>query len=328
MKFTPEYLQGIAQETVERRTKDSFDILAAYLWGSLVTKQDPLLGDTTDIDIVFIHNGPPEERREIQRLTEQIHLDITHHAQKLYLDGKALRVDPWMGPSLYNAKALHDPQHFVNYTLSGVRAMFHRPDYVIKRVRPLVKEARRQWLELQTPPIEDSRKNVSHYLDILRSAANAVALLNGDILTERRFLSSFAEQTQTLERPELYAGLLGLLGSSQVEVDTIQDWVSAWERDFDSIPDEQRPAKLHRHRRAYYLQAFKAHLESEQPKDVLWPLLRTWCQAATANPTNWQETCYSLELMGPGFSDRLQGLDLYLEQIEELTETWAREHGA
>jgi hypothetical protein len=32
--------------------------------------------------------------------------------------------------------------------------------------------------------------------------------------------------------------------------------------------------------------------------------------------------------MGPGFSDRLQGLDLYLEQIEDLTETWAREHGA
>lgn len=328
MKITPKYLQGLAENTVESMAKDSFDILAAFLWGSLVSKQDPFLNETTDIDLVFIHNAPPQVRREIQHLTDQIHLDIAHHTQKEYLEGKELRLDPWLGPSLFNAKILYDPQHFMDYTLASVRAMFYRPDHVMMRVRPLVTQARQIWLELQTPPMEDSSEIVTQYLETIRLIANTVALLNGENLTERRFLASFSEHAQGLNRPELYAGLLGLLGSSQVELDTLHDWITAWERDFQALPEEQRPKQLHPYRYGYYRQAFKAHLESAHPKNVLWPLLRTWQLAATANSTTWQEVCYQLDFLGPGFSNRLQGLDLYLEQIEALTETWAQEHGA
>jgi hypothetical protein len=75
-------------------------------------------------------------------------------------------------------------------------------------------------------------------------------------------------------------------------------------------------------------------LESEQPLGVLWPLLRTWTDAASLLPSespafdSWKEAFTHLGLLGDAFTEREAALDAYLDQVEEILEDWARENGA
>ena len=104
MQLTPELLQQFAERAVERLVQADPSIIAAYQCGSTMLDETPLLGGTTDIDIVIIHTGEPPIQREIQRLTDDVHLDISHHNQDLYRHGRELRVRPWMGPTLNSAR--------------------------------------------------------------------------------------------------------------------------------------------------------------------------------------------------------------------------------
>jgi hypothetical protein len=334
MQFTTDNLVQYAKTTVEKITKENYNILAAYLWGSLTLEGDPLLEGTTDIDIVLIHSDTPTVGREISRLTEDIHLDISHHPQDVYFQGRELRVDPWMGPALYNIQILYDPQHFMDFTLASVRGMFHRSDYTLQRVRPLIESARQMWMELQMSYNQKDYYKLRMYLDCIQRAANAVALLVGELLTERRFLAAFSERVGMLDRSGMYVGLAGLLGAPSVEVSTLGDWVAAWEVTFDGIPDVDRPIQLHPYRRNYYLRAFDALLKSERPKDVLWPLLQTWTLAVEAMPEgiqatqSWRKACQQLGLLGNALVERLAGLNIYLGQIEQIIDEWAHDQGA
>lgn len=334
MQITPQVLRQFADTTVEKYTRTNYDIMAVYLRGSLVFGDDPLLGGTTDIDLVFIHNDTPATEREILRLTDEVHLDIVHHSQREYLRGRELRIHPRMGPCLFNAQVLYDPRHFMDFTIATVRGMFHREDHIIMRSRPLVEEARQAWLELQSAPITDDKQALLVYLDCIEKTANALALLVGEPLSERRFLSAFAQRVEKLERTGMYAGILGLLGAPRAEVETLHDWVAVWETAFSSLTSEDRPVQIHPHRKHYYLKAFQALLESEQPKNVLWPLINTWIAIAELTPSadpaaiRWQEAFKQLGLLGTDFSERLTALDVYLEQAEEVIETWAIQHGA
>jgi len=112
MQLTPEVLQQFAETTVNKLVQVDPSIIAAYLCGSALLQESPLLGGTTDIDVVLIHSTKPPAAREILRLTEEVHLDILHHLQDDYRQGRELRVHPWMGPTLNNAKPIYDPRHF------------------------------------------------------------------------------------------------------------------------------------------------------------------------------------------------------------------------
>ena len=163
MQMNAATLLKFAENEVEKLTHRNYDIVAVYLRGSVALAESPLLGGTTDIDLVFIHNGRPQVSREILPLTDDVHLDIAHHDQKEYFDRRALRVDPWMGPSLFNAKVLFDPQHFIDFTLASVRGMFNSPENVIQRVRPLSEGARQAWLNLQESPVTQDHKFINTY---------------------------------------------------------------------------------------------------------------------------------------------------------------------
>jgi hypothetical protein len=334
MQITPETLKQFADTTTEKYTRANFDIMAAYLRGSLVMGENPLLGNSTDIDLVFIHSGTPEVEREILPLTDDIHLDIVHHTQKEYLKGRELRIHPWMGPSLYNAQVLFDPQHFLDFTIATVRGMFYRADHIMMRVRPLMEAARQGWLELLDSSENGNYQSIEKYLHCIANAANALALLVGEPLTERKFLANFARRAERLDRMGMYAGILGLLGAPRVEVKEISDWVSLWESTFDSIPIDERPDHVHTYRRNYYLHGFNAVLESAQPKNVMWPLLNSWITIIQLIPTEeptamqCQEAFKQLRLFGNDLSEKLAGLEIYLEQAEDVIETWALENGA
>ena len=334
MQLTPEHLQRYAQMTVDKKTRADYTILAAFLTGGLVTEMEPLLGGTADIDLVFIHIGDPKVEREIIFLNEDIHYDISHQPQRDYLERLTLRTHPWKGPVLSEAVVLYDPQHFMDLTQASVRGLFHQPYNIIQRSQTQKNRARERWFDFQTPPANPGPQEIEAYLDILDCAVNAVALLTGDPLTERRFLMKFPERAERVQRPGLYPGLLGMLGAPHVELQTLEEWVSEWEIAFQSLPSENRPIRLHPDRFNYYRKAFATLLESDNPKNILWPLLRTWTAAVMDLPDSdpgfqgWKDACHKLGLIHAGFGERILALDVFLEQIEEVLADWEQQQGA
>jgi hypothetical protein len=333
MQITSESLNQYAESTVNRVTSENRNIIVAYMVGSVVMESNPLLGGTTDIDLVFIHSGDPPVEREIQALSDEVHLDVTHHPQKKYTPGRELRTHPWMGPTIFNAKILFDPRHFMDFVQAAVRGLFYRADYVIQRTQPLIEEARGIWFDLQTERPDPGPEVVSRYLRALDHAGNAIAGLSGPPLAERRFLLQFLDRAEAINQPGLYAGLLGLLGGPRVDGKVLTDQLPAWEAALDALPRDETPPGLHADRRAYYLKAFEAILGSGQPLNILWPLLTTWTLAAQALPPEhpaiegWGETCSQLGLQGDDFYERVTALDAFLDTVETTMENWATEQG-
>jgi hypothetical protein len=178
-----------------------------------------------------------------------------------------------------------------------------------------------------------SPQEVGIYLKAIEHAVNAVACLSGPPLTERRFLLGFPERAAAARHPGLYPGLLGMLGAPRVSPEAIRPWLPQWEEMLASLPEADRPARLHPARRSYYLRAFQSLLESEQPQTVLWPLLRTWTTAVTLLPPEhslidaWKAVCRELGLLDEAFIERVEALDAFLDVVDETLDSWGRANG-
>ncbi len=333
MQLTPEVLQQFAETAVEKLVKVDSSILAAYLCGSAVQTGNPLIGGTTDIDIILIHTTEPRVKREILRLTEDVHLDIGHHLQDDYHQGRELRVDPWMGPTLSNARPIYDPRHFLDFTQASVRGLFHREDHKMQRARTLHGRARQTWMGLQAISTAVGPNVIASYLEAVGNAANAVAVLTGEPLTERRLLLEFPQRAEALGQERMYMAVTGLLGGHRIEDEQLQTWIPAWSSTYDAIPDEARPAGLHPYRKDYYLRAFDAIIGSGDAKAVLWPLMNTWTLAASvlsaSNPVyqGWRDACQRLEFLSSKLADRVAALDAFLDQVDEVLLKWEQEFG-
>jgi hypothetical protein len=333
MRINRETLLKIAEDTVAQRTRKEHAILAVYLSGSLLG-DDYLLGGTTDIDLTFIHLDTVASEREIVRLTDEVHLDIAHHEERQYRQARQLRLHPWLGPTLFVCKVLYDPQHFLDFIQASVRGQFNRPDYVLQRARQQAEHARQIWLGFyEASPSEVGPKEVALYLRAVEHAINALASLDGSPLTERRLARDFSRRAEALGHAGLYAGLLGLLGGRQAEVERLKGWLGGWQATLEAIPAENLPPRLHPARRPYYRRAIQALLESQRPQDALWPLLHSWTLAAARLPQGvetlsaWHEAMRQLGLVEDGFAERLIALDAFLDLVEETLEAWGHERG-
>jgi hypothetical protein len=333
MQLNPEVLQQFAETAVKERVGVDPSIVSAYLCGSAVLPGNPLLGGTTDVDIVFIHTREPIQEREILRLTADVHLDLSHHTQEIYRQGRELRVHPWMGPTLNTAKPIHDPRHFLDFTQASVRGLLNRADYKIQRARAFFNQARQIWMGLQTIDVAMELNLVASYLKAVENAINTIASLEGDPLTERRFLLDFPRRAENLDQPQMSIGASGLLGAHRIESEEIQTWLPAWEDTFNAIPEEARPAHLHLTRKDYYLRAFDAMIGSGEAKAILWPLLNTWTLAASllsaSNPAfqGWRDACQKLDLLSTDLSERVTALDAFLDQVDEALIDWEKTYG-
>jgi hypothetical protein len=334
MRITRDTLMKIARDTISRRARKRRDLLAVYLCGSLL-EEEFLLGGATDIDLVFIHMDEVVTEREIVRLTDEVHLDIAHCEDKEFRQARSLRVHPWLGPALNGCTVMYDPQHFMDFTQASVRGLFDRPDYVLQRARGHLEKARQIWLsyQLEMPP-DPGPREAADYIQAVAQSANAIASLSGPPLTERRFLAHYVRRAEAIDRPGLYAGVLGLLGGNQVDAQLLADCLVHWGSAYDSIPPEIAPARLHQDRRMYYQSAFEAGVAGPQPEVLLYPLLRTWTMAVGLLPVDspargaWRQTLLRLEILGESFALRMTALDAYLDLVEETLEEWARQNGA
>jgi hypothetical protein len=332
MRINRNMLLKIANDAVSKYVSTDRTILAVYLQGSLLG-DSPLIGNTADIDLFFIHNDEVGIEREIIKVSDEVHLDISHHTHMLYRQPRKLRVHPWLGPAVYGCKILYDPQHFMDFVQASVRSQFDSVGNVLSRVQRQAGHAREIWESFHAHPHFPDPQDTSLYLHALEHAANAVAGLSSQNLTERRFLLDLHAKVETVHKTGLYMGILGLLGASAVEGETIRSWLPEWRNAYSALTVGTAPIRLHPFRWLYYERAVEVILSSQTAHDALWPIWRTWTHAMCALPADtphrsaWQKAGGQLGLLGEAFTEKLEGLDAYLDMVEELLDTWARENG-
>jgi hypothetical protein len=335
MRVTRDTLLKVARDTAAQRVKVSRRLVCIYLTGS-VLGDDALLGGSTDIDLIIVHDSEPVQEREVVRLSEDIHLDIGHYAQSVFQHPRQLRTDPWLGPFIYSKPlVLHDTQHWFDYIQAATGAQFNQPDYVSQRGQTLAQLARQAWMNMQFNDAGNHPQNIYTYLKALENAGNAIASLTGDPLPERRFMLKFPQRALAIDKPDLSTHLIAMLMDPALQVDAHwNEWLPAWKDTFLAAGKHgsPAPARLHSSRFNYYERAVST-LFSDHPAAALWMMLRTWTEAVLHLPpdspqmTAWVSFCDQLKLDEASFENRLAGLDAYLDSVEEALDEWAANNG-
>ena len=130
MRINQDMLIKIARDHVAKRERKEKDLVAVYLTGS-VSEGDPLLGGSTDIDLVFVHKEYPPVPREVLRVTYEISLDIEHHHQSNYTYHRRLRQNPWIGYSLCkHQNILLDRDHWLEFIQASVSSRYNSPENI------------------------------------------------------------------------------------------------------------------------------------------------------------------------------------------------------
>lgn len=332
MRINRSVLLKNARNAVAERVYQDRRLTCAYLTGSLLT-EDVLLGGAADIDLIIVHAIPPPQPREISRISDDIHLDIAHYSQADYVNLRQLRLNPWLGSYLCESSfVLHDTRHWFEYTQASVCAQFMRPNFVLQRARPFIESARQCWMNLKESSHVGTPEQVWSYFKALENAANAIAVLNGVPLTERRFLLTFPDRARAIQRPGLAAGLEDLF-FLPLATDVWESWLSGWREAFAAAGSAATASpRLSRCRLSYYESAAKL-FHVEHPAAAVWLLMRTWSQALCHLPAEnphrqgWMDACKAIALDEEHFPERLNIMDAYLDNIEETLDAWAKENG-
>ena len=330
MRITNSMLHKFAQDTVNSRLRNEPDLHAAYLTGSLLS-ESPLLGGSTDIDLVLVHKYQAPVDREVQPLTPEVSLDIYHKTKNEYDEHRQFRKDPWRGyPLTHNHILLFDTDHWLEFIQASVSAHFHHSENVLARVQKLSTAARDQWFSLLRNPAQSYQEWLNRYLQILSLAANSIAELIGPPLTRRRFLVTFKNYAEALGVPKIVIGLYGLLGLSDERQDALDVWIDAFQQDFDHLQKESTPpVHLSPCRRDYYLNAIRALATSDDPLLAGWPLLHTWLDVRMAaikdlpGEEAWQNCLETLELTEESAEQKIEALDVYLDSLDIVIENWS-----
>ena len=336
MRLTRDTLIKIARDTASQRARVSRRLVCIYLTGS-VLGDSPLLGGTTDIDLIMIHDSEPPQPREIVRLTDEIHLDISHYSQSLFHQPRHLRVDPWLGPFIYSKPmVLHDTQHWFDFIQASTGAQFFQADYTFQRANNLAQAARQGWMDLALNNSAPHPRRVHDLLKVLENAGNALVCLTdaGKPLAERRFLLQFPLRVQAFNQPELISEMTHLVVPDPTELEGAWPaWLESWRQAYQTAgKHEDVPAQIHPARYLYYERAANT-IWDENPDAAAWLLLRSWSLAAcyidADDPSQavWQSACRLAGLDEEQFEERVQAADRYLDHIEETMETWGRSNG-
>lgn len=330
MKITTQHLIDLAKkETLQRADQGS--IVSGYLIGS-VTRGNPLLGGTADIDLVLIHKEATESTREFVRLSHQIHLDISHHPEDLYSKPSELRVHPWLGPALCEPVFLHDPDHYFEWAQAGARGQFFRPDHAYARASAFLKQAR-QGLSILTV----SQRWLKIYLRSLMDAANAVACLDRFPVSGRRLVLQLQAQADHFDYPDLYQDFMTLLGGEHLKSWNVPDTLAAWARAYDAASQSNANRTIPPCRRDYYLRGFQAMAEDGHAEAILWPLLQVWERVMVALTeddenavyfTAWHAFLKQLKLRKQDKDLRYAALGDYINQNAAWIEEWSQRTGA
>jgi hypothetical protein len=331
MRITRDLLIKLAKETVQQRIKTDRNLVAAILVGSTLS-ENPFLGGTTDIDLVYVCINAMPNQREIVKLSNEVHLDIVYRETTDFEPARKLRNDPHLGYMIYDSHLLYDARHFYEYTQAIMRAGFIEPENILARARQHSIPARQMWLNMSLG-IGDRPEDIQNYLKAVYHAANAVAILNGPPLTERRFLLDFPARAVAAEHPELNAGLLELIGAYEVIASDMLDMLPDWQATYNAAASDAGDPAIHPARLAYYRNAISFMLQEEQSHAAVWPLLHSWTLAAHILPgyspevIGWKAIMSRFGLAFESLDQKVQLLDHFLDNVEELLDNYAAANG-
>jgi hypothetical protein len=247
----------------------------------------------------------------------------------LYAKPRELRGDPWRGWAMWDPCLLHQKGRFFEFTQSVVRSQFDHTQHLLKRARHFSMPAREAWYAMQSEP--ESAKPLK-LLDAVYNAANALAILNGAPIPERRLLADFPARAHSLDQDEMIQPLFASVAAG-VNAELIGQWRLAWEIAFQAAGRSPHDVRLHAARLGYYKTAITAQLESNLPTAALWPMLYTWALASengtfdTDQTKAWTGVCAEMGLSAEALPERLQALDTFLDRLEEILEQIAVENG-
>ena len=334
MRNTRDFLHKTAMDHVAKRIKSDRDLVGAYLIGSVLS-DEPLIGGTTDIDLVIIHVGEPKVKREIIRVNDEVHLDVVHHGESVYQQPRTLRAEAWLGPAIQNHPVLlYDVRHWFEFTQASAGSQFYRPDHILARARTLSDKARSIWTELnEGRPIYV--KKVRKFMEAVECAANAAASLTGAPLTRRCFLQEFPDRCNEIGASGLVTSLVNLLDLQNLTAENISSMLPVWEKAFRSAGEQAETSPdLHPLRLDYYSKAIQAHLEDGEVLAAAYPMFYTWAKAISylyaTSPEyiSWFDTLKEMGLGKDQFTEKLKALDAYLDHVDEVMEDWANRYGA
>ncbi|MBI5822866.1 MAG: hypothetical protein HZB18_02480 [Chloroflexi bacterium] len=333
MRVTRESLLRIAKETVQERVYNDPEIIAAYLTGSLLSAE-PMLGGTADIDLVFVYKNTPAKAREFVKLTPDFHLDISRRAKDEFKSPRELRGDPWLGYEMYAPMLLYEREKFFDFVQASLRAgfEFEQPPLMLQRCRTMLSHGRGIWMDLTELDKPAGPKEIQKYMKSLFHAINTVAELSGSPIQERRLLLEFPARAEAAQKPGMVAAAYGLLGANHVDAEKVKGWLADWKAAFKLASETADvDARIHAARLNYYEKAIKALLDGETPLSALWPVLHTWTlSAAVLNGDHlkfWENACAELGLLGDGFTEHVEGLDHFIDEIEATLDEIATENG-
>lgn len=333
MRVTRESLLRIAKETAQERAYNDPDIIAAYLTGSLLN-MEPMLGGTADIDLVFVHKNTPKQKREFIKLTPDFHIDISRRTKGEFKSPRELRTDPWLGYEMYDPTLLYEREKFFDFVQASLRAGFdfEQPPLMLQRCRKLLSHSRQIWMDITDLDEPAGPKEVKKYMKSLFHAVNTVAELNGPPIQERRLLLEFPSRAEAAQKTEMAATVFGLIGANNVDAEKVKSWISDWKSAFKLASDKKEvDARINATRLNYYEKAINAMLEGEIPLAALWPLIHTWTLAADVLEGDhlnfWEKAAGELGLLGTGFTERVEELDHFIDEIEITLDKIASENG-
>ena len=328
MRINRETLLKITKDTVEKKFAHDLNITAVFLVGSL-RPETATVDSAADVDLLVLHNGQIERDREIVKLSNDYHLDITYEAASLYAQPRDLRGDGWRGWAMWDPQLLYQKGRFFEYTQSVVRAQFEEPINIIKRSRFFAEPARTAWTGMQMDPESVSPLKI---LNTASDAANALACLVQEPLTERNILAGFPARAKALDQDDLIQKFFACV-SQNFSVEKTREWLPLWEKAFQSASHSPADLRLHSVRLPYYKAAIETQLNSDLPGAALWPMLYTWSLIAenssfTENEArDWEKVCSEVGLDREGQDARLHALDIYLDRMEEILEQLITDHG-
>lgn len=329
MRITRDSLINLARDFAAQRFGEERDLMCIYLTGSMCSPS-PLLGGSTDIDLVFVHIHEPVEKREIVGINSDVSFDIAHLSQGDFEQPRRLRLDPWLGSFLCeNPVILKENKHWFEFTQAAVCAHFHNPETVLARAKPLAENARRIWFSLQNNTGSTDAGRLCSYLNAVEEAVNACACLYGPPLTERRFLIDFVDLMEKENQPDLSVLAKALVCSHPIPEEIWSRFLPIWKERLTALKDlASCPKKLSPQRLNYYYKACET-LHSEYPSSALWIMLRTWGQAEEKNPvhSDWDEVLSQTGFAASDFDEKLESLDRFLDISDELFEKWAHFYG-
>lgn len=328
MRINREALLKLARDNVEKRFAHDPKVVAVFLVGSLRPEHASVEGPQ-DVDLLVLHNGELAREREIVKFSNEFHLDIAYEPASLYAQPRELRGDGWRGWAMWDPLLLFQKGRFFEYTQSVVRAQFEDPANVIKRARFFAEPARQAWSEMQMDP---GGAGPLKLLTAAFNAGNALVSLNGAPIPERRLLADFPARARSLEQEEMIQSLFASIAKN-VGVEAILHRLAGWEAAFQAAAQSPADLRIHPARLAYYKSAIEAQLAGDMPRAALWPMLHTWALAAANGNLDdeqnriWDGVCAEMGLDAEGLPERLQALDGYLDELEEILEQVGVDNG-